>query len=65
MRITLAPMVAMTIATVAHLPLCFLFVKVLDFGFPGLAIATSCKDALCAIALELYCFKSDKVKGSL
>ena len=26
----------MTIATVAHLPLCFLFVKVLDFGFPDL-----------------------------
>ena len=65
MRITFAPMVAMSIATIAHLPLCLLFVNVLDYGFPGLAIATSLKDALCAIILEIYCAKSERVKVSL
>ena len=65
MRITFAPMVAMGLATVLHLPLCLLFVKGFGFDLRGLAIATSFKDFLCCASLEVYCQKSVNVREAL
>lgn len=58
-------MIAMIVATVLHLPLCMLFVHVLEMGLPGLAVATSCKDFIGTLILEVYCSRSETVKGSL
>ena len=64
-RITFYPMIAMMIATVLHVPLCFLFFRGLDMGIIGLALATSIKDAILLMAVMIYACCSSQISHTL
>lgn len=53
-RVTFYPMVATILATVLHIPLCFLLCKGLDWGIIGLAVATSIKDFFLMAFVVIY-----------
>ena len=58
-------MVAMVLATVLHIPLCFLFFLWLELGILGLAIATSIKDFVLFVTVMVYCRNSSQFKQTL
>ena len=47
-------MIAMTVATMIHIPLCLLFVNGFGFGVQGLAIATSIKEGLLLLSIMTW-----------
>lgn len=53
-RITVYPMVAMMIASMLYVPLCYIFFFHFDLGILGLAIATSIKDGVLLLAVMVY-----------
>ena len=58
-------MVAAIIAAILHVPMCYLFVDVLDFGIIGLAYATTVKEAILLTVVIIYCKLSDKINNVL
>ena len=58
-------MVAMIVATVLHIPLCFLFINGFDMGIEGLAIARSVKDIILLATVLIYGNCSDKIRPML
>ena len=58
-------MIAMMIATVFHVPLCFLFFRGFNMGIVGLAIATSIKDAILLMAVVVYACCSSQISQTL
>ena len=65
MRITTVPLVAMIVATLLHLSLCFVFVNFLDLGINGLGLATSIKDFALILTVMIYANCSSEVKPAL
>ena len=66
MRITFIPMAAIITSTIIHVPLCILFVYGLDLDIRGLAIATSCKDAVLLILVMVWgSFYSTEIRSTL
>jgi len=65
MRITFVPMVAMFVASLLHIPLCFLFIDVFDMDIRGLAMAHSVTDFILLSAVMIYGNCSDKIKPAL
>ena len=61
MRITFAPMVATAVGTIIHIPLCILFVNVLDFDILGLGIASSVKNLVMLLFYMTYAFSKMEV----
>lgn len=55
----------MVLVTVLHIPLCFFFLRWLDWGILGLAIATSIKDLISLIMVLVYCRCSFLFKQTL
>ena len=53
-RLTFVPMICMIVGSIVHIPLCLLFVKGLDLGIAGLAIASGVKDAVLLLTVFLY-----------
>ena len=61
MRITFFPMVAMILTTFLHILLSLLFVKYLDYGVIGLAMAVSIKDFVLYALTTIYCMLTDNI----
>ena len=58
-------MVAMIVGTVLHLPLCYLFVYVLDMDIQGLGLASTCKDFVILATVMIYGNCSEKIRTCL
>ena len=56
-------MVAAIIAAILHVPMCYLFVDVFDFGVIGLAYATTVKEAVLLFVVIIYCKLSEKINN--
>lgn len=64
-RITVYPMVAMLIASVLYIPLCYIFFFHFDLGILGLAVATSIKDGVLLLAVMVYSWWSPQLNQVL
>ena len=58
-------MVCTIVGSVAHIPLCFLFVLGLDMGVEGLAAASGVKDAILLLVVYLYARCSPQISQVL
>ena len=47
-------MIAMIAATVIHVPLCYIFVHVVDLGVEGIVFATITKDCVLLLTILIY-----------
>ena len=65
MMITVVPMVAMIVATILHIPLCFLLADYFEMGINGLGLATSIKDSILLLVVMIYANCSSDVKPAL
>ena len=65
MRITLGPMIVMIVGTLAHVILCYTFVKVFDTGIVGLAYSSSLSNLAMMLTVMILSRCSGQINKAL